>query len=452
MEGGDSHPVEKTRDDRFAIRLYDRPVRPGEYLGPLTERPFRLLWLARTTSSIGDAMVPVATSFAVLEIGSASDLGLVLAAFMGGRMVFMLVGGVWADRLPRRFLMIASDAVRAVVQSVIALAFLTGAVEVWQLALSSAIFGIASAFFGPASTGLVPQLVSRTRVQEANALLDLSRNATELFGPALAGVLVATVGYSLIFAIDAASFVASLSCLALLPRLPRLHARAQSFIADAREGVREVLKRPWMRVTLVADAVGNFAFAPYFVLGPLVVREHGGASRWGVMMAAAAAGGILGGVVALRWKPQRPLVPGYALLYAIPLALLSLVPPAPLPVLMLAAALLTGSIFISNTFWQTMEQQHVPNAVLGRVDSFAWMVALVFLPIAFAISGPIAEWLGVRETLLIAAGLQAMSTTCVLLARSVRELRRVEDVTPEPARASDSEDESPDPALPVQPL
>jgi len=146
-----------------------------------------------------------------------------------------------ADRLPRRLLMIASDAVRAIVQSVIALAFLTDAIQVWHLAVSSLIFGVASAFFGPASTGLVPQIVSASRLQEANALLGLSRNATELFGPALAGILVATVGYSLIFAIDSASFVASLVCLVLMPRLPRLRPRAQSFFADAREGIREVL-------------------------------------------------------------------------------------------------------------------------------------------------------------------------------------------------------------------
>lgn len=426
-------------------------MRLGEALGPLGERAFRLLWLARTTSAAGDALVPVATSFAVLELGTASDLGIVLAAYMGARMLFMLVGGVWADRLPRRALMIAADAVRAVVQLVIALAFLTDAIEIWQLIVSSTIFGIASAFFGPASTGLVPQIVSSARLQEANALLDLSRNATDLFGPALAGVLVATVGYSLIYAIDSASFVISLACLTVMPRLPRLQARGQSFVADAREGIGEVLARPWMRVTLAADAVGNFAFAPYFVLGPLVVREHaGGASRWGLIMAAAAAGGIVGGTVALRWKPSRPLVAGYAVLFAIPLALLSLVPPAPVPLLMLGAALLTGSIFISNTFWQTMEQQHVPNEALGRVDSFSWMVALVMLPIAYAVTGPVASWLGVRETLLIGAGIQLTSTTCVLLTRSVRDLRRVDDrATPAPQRDVGQEYESAAPAPPT---
>jgi MFS family permease len=426
-------------------------VRAREYVGPLRERPFRLLWLARTTSAVGDALVPVATSFAVLEIGTASDLGIVLGAYMAARMTFMLAGGVWADRLPRRLLMIASDAVRAIVQGVIALAFLTDAIQVWQLAVSSVIFGVASAFFGPASTGLVPQLVSASRLQEANALLGLSQNATELFGPALAGVLVATVGYSLIFAIDSASFVASLVCLVLMPRLPRLRPREQSFFADAREGIREVLARPWMRVTLAADAFGNFGIAPYFVLGPLVVREHlGGASDWGLMMTAAAAGGIAGGVLVLRWRPARPLVAAYSVLFAIPFALISLVPPLPLPLLMLGAALFTMSIVVGNTFWQTMEQQHVPNEALGRVDSVAWMVALVIMPIAYVVTGPVASRLGVRETLLVAAAIQFTSLVCVLLTRSVRQLRRIDKpVTPEPALASAPERESAGPAQPA---
>ena len=396
--------------------------------GVLAEREFRLLWIGRSLSAIGDALVPVATSFAVLDIGTPTDLGIVLGSYMAGRMVFMLVGGVWADRLPRRLLMIAADAVRAGVQAVIAVAFFTDAIEVWHLAVSSLLFGIASAFFGPASTGLVPQIVSARRLQEANALLGLTRNATELFGPVVAGLLVAAVGYAVVYAIDAASFVASLLSLALMRRVAAARAAKQTFLADAREGVREVLVRPWMRITLTADAIGNFAIAPYFVLGPLVVREHlAGPRDWGLMMAAAAAGGIAGGALVLRWKPERPLVVAYSVLLALPLALLSLVPPFPIPVLMLGAALFVGSIVVSNTLWQTMEQQHVPNEVLGRVDSVSWMIALVFMPVAYAVTGPAADWLGVRETLVAAAAL-ALGTTCgVLLSRSVRELRRLDE-------------------------
>ena len=420
--------------------------------GALEEREFRLLWLGQSLSGIGDALVPVALTFAVLELGSARDLGFVFGAYMAARMLFVVVGGVWADRLPRRALMIAADAVRAVVQAVVALAFVIDAIEVWHLAVSSAIFGVASAFFGPASTGLVPEIVSTGRLQQANALLGLSRNAIELFGPALAGVLVATVGYAMVFAVDAASFVASLACLAAMQRRLRALRAPQSFLADARDGLREVSSRPWLRVTLAADAVSNFAIAPYFVLGPLVVSEHlGGATDWGLMMTAAAGGGLLGGALVLRWKPPRPLVPAYLLILLLPLALLSLVPPMPLVVLMVGSACFSLSIVVANTFWSTMEQQHVPNEALGRVDSISWMISLVIMPIGYVVTGPVAEAIGTRETLVLAAAIGAASSLAALASRSVRELRRLEDdgATPERETVFDSERESPGPAQPT---
>jgi MFS family permease len=397
-------------------------------IGLLAEREFRLLWLGRSLSSVGDTMIPVAISFAVLDLGTASDLGLVLGAFMGARMLFVVAGGVWADRLPRRALMIAADAVRAAVQAAVAVGFVTGTVEVWHLAVSQAIFGAASSFFAPASTGLMPEIVEARRLQEANALTSMSRNAIELFGPAVSGVLVATVGYAVVFAIDAVSFVASLVCLAAMRRRLRPLRVPQSFLAEARDGLREIVRQPWLRISLTADAVANFAIAPYFVLGPLVVREHlGGASDWGLMMTAAAAGGLAGGALVLRWKPQRPLIPAYAVLLAIPLAVLSLVPPLPLPALMLGSALFTFSIVVGNTFWSTMEQQYVPNELLGRVDAMAWMAALVIMPIGYVVTGPVAEAIGVRETLLAAAAIGVASTGGALTSRSVRGLRRLEE-------------------------
>ena len=138
--------------------------------GPLEERPFRLLWIGQATSAVGDAMIPVALAFAVLGLTrSASDLGLVLAAFMTARVVFLLAGGVWADRLPRRFLMILCDIVRAVTQALLAVALIAGVAEVWHFVVVSAVVGACAAFFFPASMGLVPQTVSAPRLQQANA-------------------------------------------------------------------------------------------------------------------------------------------------------------------------------------------------------------------------------------------------------------------------------------------
>lgn len=369
-----------------------------------------------------------------------SDVGLVLGSAVASRVVFLMIGGVWADRLPRRSVMVAADGLRGVVQLGIAIAFLTGEIQVWQLVVSAALFGAAASFFNPASTGLLPQLVPTNRVQEANALVGLSQHVTHLFGPVASGVLIATVGYELIYAIDAATFFASLSCLVLMRPLRPVATQSQSFLADAREGIGAVMARPWMRVTIIVDLFGNFAFAPYFVLGPLVVREHfDGAPDWGLMMATGTAGGIAGGALILRWKPLRPLIPAYVLLLAGPLALLSLVPPLALPLLMLASFAFSMAMVVGNTFWTSMAQQHVPQELMGRVDSVAWTGSVLILPLAYAISGPIAEWIGVRETLLAAAALGIGSYVSALLSRSVRELRRLDDEAFTSTAPADSE-------------
>ena len=182
--------------------------------------------LRRTLSGIGDAIVPVALTFAVLDLGDATDLGLVLGSSSAARVVFLVAGGVWSDRLPRQLVMMASDVVRAAVQALIAVAFFTDSIQVWQLAVQLAVFGAAGAFFQPASTGLVPRLVSRQRLQEANALLGLARSGIEVFGPVVSGLVVATLGFGIVFAVDAASFVASFLCLAAM-RLPRTVERGK---------------------------------------------------------------------------------------------------------------------------------------------------------------------------------------------------------------------------------
>jgi MFS family permease len=176
------------------MRRYFRSV---SRLGALQEAQFRLLWLGQTASAVGDSLVFVALPFAVLQTGGgATELGLVLAAFTLARAGFIVVGGVWADRLPRRFVMLTCDAVRAVVNAFVAVALLTGAMEVWMFVVSSTLFGAAQAFFGPASTGLVPSTISRDHLQQANALLQLSQSITNVFGPAVSGVLVAAPAIS----------------------------------------------------------------------------------------------------------------------------------------------------------------------------------------------------------------------------------------------------------------
>jgi MFS family permease len=394
---------------------------------PLRERPFRLLFLGRTLSSMGDAIVPVALAFAALELGNATDLGIVLGAQSAARVIFLVLGGVWADRLPRQLLMIGADAVRACMQGLIALAFFTDTIEIWHLAAGGAVFGIAAAFFNPASTGLVPQLVSPGRLQEANALLGLSSSAIEIFGPVVSGLVVAAFGFGVVFALDAASFVASLLCLVAM-RLPaRAAARArESMLSEARAGLRIVRERRWMVAGLACDVVFNMAIAAYFVLGPVVLQQHfGGARDWGILMTAGAVGGLLGGLVALRLKPSRPLLVAYALGVVSPLQLLALAGHLPLAVLAVGSVGVVVVMVLINTYWATIVQQHVPNEYLSRVDSLGWMISLVAAPVGMATVGPLASWIGVEATLVLAAGMIAAALAGVLAVRDFRELRPV---------------------------
>jgi predicted MFS family arabinose efflux permease len=401
-------------------------MRTGRVLGALGERPFRLLWLGQTASRLGDGLVPVALAFAVLDLrGSARDLGLVLATYTVSEVVFILAGGVWADRLPRRLLMLGCDIVRAWAQIAIAFLVITDSVTLTHFVLTAAVMGAGSAFFRPASTGLVPQTVSAERLQQANALISLSRSSITVFGPALSGLLVVLIGPGWVFAVNGASYVASAAFLALL-RVPRAaRAARQTFARELREGFAEVRSRSWVAAALACFAVSNIGIAAYFVLGPLVAeRELGGAAAWAIALSGGAIGGVAGGMLALRFQPRFRLrwSFGVGVLFALPL--LALIPPAPVLVLAVAGGLSVLSIELSNALWSTTLQERIPERSLSRVSAYDWMVSLVFMPLGYALAGPLAHRIGVDATLAAAAGLTIAANVGVLALPSVRNLPR----------------------------
>jgi MFS family permease len=319
----------------------------------------------------------------------------------------------------------------AIVQALLAFAFFTSSARVWELAVASAVFGLASSFFNPASTGLVPSIVSRERLQEANALLGLTRGATSVAGPAISGILVAALGFGVVFLVDAVSFVASFVCLAAM-QLPRTIMREvrTSMLSEALEGFRLIRERRWMVAGLCCDVIFNIALGAYFVLGPVVIERHfDGARDWGLMMTAASIGGLLGSAFVLRVKPRHPLFIGYLVGFATPLQLFALARPLPLPVLMLGAGLVFWGIVLLNTYWATMEQQHVPQEALSRVDSLSWLASLVVTPAAMFVVGPVSSLIGVGTTLAGAGVLASLGLVGVLSVRDVRKLREVPEVS-----------------------
>ena len=240
--------------------------------GVLRHRPFALLFTGQAISSLGDRLVPVALAFAVLDItGSVTDLGLVLAAQTLPLLLLVLVGGVWADRLPRQRVMLVSDAVRAAAQGLSAAIVLSGSARIWELAALQAIYGSAEAFFGPASRVVAAQTVDQDELQQANALIGLSAELTSVLGPALAGVIVVAASPGWALAIDAATFVVSAICLALLRIKLVVVAERKSTLAELRAGWRTFRSRTWLWATVLFFTLFiGFVFAPWQVLAPQI--------------------------------------------------------------------------------------------------------------------------------------------------------------------------------------
>jgi MFS family permease len=410
----------------------------AESLAPLRERPFRLLWLASATSAVGDAMTPVALTFAVLDAtDSAAALGIVFAAFTLSHSVFILAGGVWADRLERRVVMLSCDVIRGIALLGLAVLVISGRAALWQFVVLAAVVGAAESFFAPASTGLVPQTVSRARLQNANALLALNRSASWIVGPALSGLIVAAVGAGWVFAIDAATFAASATILGMLRVGSVLVAERRSFLTELAEGWRAVRERRWLWVCLMSFGIGNMAWGAQGVLGPIVAEDElGGAAAWGAILTAGGIGGAVGGVVALRWRPSRPLVASLLVVLAMAAYLLLFAFSLPTAVLALGAFAAFVSIVVGNTLWETVLQSEVPQDVLSRVSSYDWALSLVFMPIGFALWGPISDLVGVHAAFVAAAVVFAATKLGPVAVPDVRNLRRADTPPPRASRSA----------------
>ena len=394
-------------------------------LGPLRNGQFRLLFAGRAISSLGDRLVPVALAFAVLDLtGSPTDLGIVFAAQTLPLVAFVLLGGVWADRLPRQFVMLASDGVRALAQGLSAALLLSGSAHIWELAALQAVYGAAEAFFGPASVAVVPQTVSEAELQPANALLGLTGNLADVLGPALAGVIVATSGPGWGLAADAATFVASGVFLALMrPRALAAAAATEGTLAQLRAGWRAFRSRTWLWVTVVFFTLFlAFVYSPLQVLGPQVAKVSlGGPGAWAAISATLGVGAVAGGLIGLRWRPRRPLLASFVLfLLAGPALIVLLAARAPLAAI-LAAALIDGSSgTLFNVFWFTALQREVPASEQSRVSSWDYLGSLALQPVGLALAGPIAAAIGVSTTLYGAAALFVLLLAAVLAVPAVR--------------------------------
>ena len=438
----------------------------------LRDRDFAHFFAGYATSLLGTSMSALAVSFAVLDGGgTASDLGLVLAAGIVPQVLFMLGGGVLADRVGRRPVMLGADAARCAAQAALAGAVLAGRPALWVFVLLAMVRGTGDAVFTPALSGLTVELAPPDDLVGANALLSAARSAAVVAGPSLAGVLVALAGPGTVIAIDAGSYAVSVLALASL-RLPAARHRrvwpsagpamggpaapdpvrtgpgpagpaaaqrpavrlagVRSGLDDLREGWAEFRGRAWLVITTVQFTLFNLlTWGPFLLLGPVLCRDYlGGAGAWGAVMACYGAGSVLGSLLALGRRPHRPMAAATAATfgYGLPCALLALhAPVAGVAAGALAAG--TGSA-LAGTFSAAAEQQQLPAGVLARVSAFQGVTAFAFGPLAFAAAGPVAAVLGARTVLGFGAIWSTLSCAAVLALPAVRAV-----TVPPPARA-----------------
>lgn len=400
----------------------------GDALAPLRRSVFAWFFAARTTQLLGSTMGTIALTFAVLEMtDSPVALGQVLAAKTVPLVLFLLYGGVLADRFPRAAIIQVSNVTAGLSGAVLAWLFISGHGELWSVLILTGINGIAAAAAFPALQAVIPQLVPRSELQSANALMSMSRNALTILGPTAGALLVVTIGPGWALAVDALTFLVS-SALLIPIRLPAADrlAGGQSTLRELLAGWDYFLRTTWLWVVVVAFGLLNMIHAgAWFTLGPAVAERTIGEQGWGLVLSAESAGLLLTSVVLLRVPLRRPLFWGMlgASLMGAPLIILGVEPHL---IALVAVAFLAGAgLEVFGLGWSLAMQEHVPESMLSRAYSYDALGSFVAMPLGQLAFGPLGAQFGLRD-LLIVSGIGYLSIALLtLLSGSVRNLQRV---------------------------
>jgi hypothetical protein len=393
---------------------------------------FRRLWLAQSGAAFTERVTPIALALFTTDLtGRPSAVGLVLGAQTLSVVTFLLIGGVFADRVGRARLMIGANAARIALHGLIALAIFTGAVQLWQIVAIAALFGMVDALSLPAYVGLLPRTVPASRLQEAQALSGFAHNTAALAGPAAATVTVVVVGGGWVFAVNALVLLVSVTLLTGLrtagPDAGRQRARRR-FAVDLVEGFVQVRARAWVWASIVVFAVAiPLSHAPLYVLGPTMASDtYGSAAVFGTVISFFGLGTLMGAIGALRWRPRRPLRAAFLCLAGWPALLVTFGTASPLALVVGLAFVAGAGMAVFEIWWSTVTAERIPPDVLSRVSSYDAAGSLVLLPVGFMAAGPLAE-LTSPSTVLVAGGvLTAVVFAAGLIPRDTRQLQRVE--------------------------
>ncbi len=363
-------------------------------------------------------MSPIAINFALLDRGvSPAGLGVVMAAGVVPQVLFMIGGGVLADRLGRRPVMLATDTGRAAVMATMAALLFAAAPPVWVFAVLAALRGTGDAFFTPALGGLRAEISAPDRLPDANALLGVAQSAAMVIGPALAGTLIVAISPAAVVAVDAGTYAVSVLALFVLRIPPATHPTGTAW-RDLADGWSQFRAHSWIWLTTAQWSLLNlFTYAPYLVLGPVLARDYlGGARVWGIVIGAQAAGAVLTGLLLIGRRPARPLLASVLGTVAVPLPCLALALHSPAVVVGAAACAAGAGITLSGTFWSTAMQRRIPAGMLSRVTALNATGSFALGSFGLALVGPAAAALGAAHVLAFAAawGLASGLVVCCL--------------------------------------
>lgn len=398
--------------------------------------PFRHLFVARLFTVLGNGIAPIALAFAVLDIGgSVSDLGIVVASRSIFNVVFLLIGGVLADRYSRNQVLVYSSVIAAVSQAIVAWSVLDGSATVMSLALLGTLNGAAAGIALPASSALVPQTVPVQNLRAANALIQLGIYSGTVIGASLGGILTSSVGPGWGLAIDAMGFAVS-APLYFFIRVTSIKACPSpgNILQDLKEGWKEFASRAWVWSIVVQFTIINAAFSGVvMVLGPVIADASFGRTNWGIIVAAQSVGLIAGSFLALRWRPHRDLFISVMLvaLCAVPIFILS--QPASASWLIAAFFIAGVTLGLFGVSWAHSLQTHIPQEKLARVYAYDAVGSFVAIPFGELVAGPLAIHYGSSNVLLVSAMAVVIATLGTCLVPAIRQLDNSSQVKPQKA-------------------
>ena len=397
-------------------------------------REFRHLLIARVISNLGNGITPIALAFGVLSLpgADAGSLSLVTTSNMVPLVLFMLIGGVAADRFGRTHLVGVTDVIGSVFVAISAFAFISGHASIPLLCFNGFVFGVLNALWYPAFSGIMPLIVPNPLLQAANSLVGIGANLGFTLGASVAGIVVSTAGPGWGLLIDAGTFLIA-GVLVYQMKVPNSTPLAEgekreSVFSQLRDGWFEFSSRKWIVYVVVGYSFFYLGFEGFLgVLAPVQMKEAmGGAKDMGIMMFGFGVGAVLGTVFALKLRPRRPLLLGLGVLPIAALWAFALAVPLPLWVLFITALGTGIGMDLMYANWMTTLQTHVPDEALSRVSSYDAFGSMVFAPIGLFLAGPFTHLVGPKTALVTVGAIIALATSLPLLSKEVRQIERID--------------------------